>query len=80
MFYLSPILLYLLGSTIQATKFLISQQKYLELLEAGNVTRALYVLRNELAPMTGDLEGLRTLSRQVVRVLKGVILISSIVL
>lgn len=44
-------------------RFLISQQKYLELLEVGNVTRALHVLRNELAPMTTDMDRLRTLSR-----------------
>src|ERR1700759_3001946 len=29
----------------------------------GNVTRALHVLRNELAPMTTDMDRLRTLSR-----------------
>ena len=48
---------------LQAARFLISEQKYLELLEVGNFTRALYILRNELAPLTADLERLRTLSR-----------------
>ncbi|KAF9014052.1 WD40 repeat-like protein [Cyathus striatus] len=36
---------------LRDTRFLISQQKYLELLEAKKTTSALHVLRNELAPM-----------------------------
>ncbi|RDB21395.1 WD repeat-containing protein 26 [Hypsizygus marmoreus] len=43
-------------------KFLISQQKYLELLEAGRTTSALHVLRNELAPLNVDSDQLHTLS------------------
>lgn len=44
-------------------KFLISQQKYLELLEAKKTTAALHVLRNELAPLNVDSDQLHTLSR-----------------
>ncbi|KAH9833011.1 WD40 repeat-like protein [Rhodofomes roseus] len=43
-------------------KFLISQQKYLELLEANKITTALHVLRNELAPMNVDPDQLHALS------------------
>ncbi|TFK42349.1 WD40-repeat-containing domain protein [Crucibulum laeve] len=43
-------------------KFLISQQKYLELLEAKKMTAALHVLRNELAPLGVDSDQLHTLS------------------
>ncbi|KAF5358519.1 hypothetical protein D9756_001366 [Leucocoprinus leucothites] len=43
-------------------RFLISQQKYLELLEAKKTTAALQVLRNELAPMNTETEQLHTLS------------------
>ncbi|KAJ8507610.1 hypothetical protein ONZ45_g10037 [Pleurotus djamor] len=43
-------------------KFLIRQQKYLELLEAQRTTAALNVLRNELAPLNVDAEHLHTLS------------------
>lgn len=43
-------------------KFLISQQKYLELLEAKKATEALHVLRNELAPLNVDPDQLHTLS------------------
>ncbi|KAI0797559.1 WD40 repeat-like protein [Abortiporus biennis] len=43
-------------------KFLISQQKYLELLEAGKIGTALNILRNELAPMNIDSEHLHSLS------------------
>ncbi|KAF7778551.1 hypothetical protein Agabi119p4_2896 [Agaricus bisporus var. burnettii] len=43
-------------------RFLISQQKYLELLEAKKTTAALQVLRNELAPMNTEAEQLHTLS------------------
>lgn len=44
-------------------RFLISQQKYLELLEAQKVTAALHVLRNELAPLNTDIDKLNSLSR-----------------
>ena len=49
----------------QEAKFLISQQKYLELLEANKITAALHVLRNELAPMSVDPDSLHALSRSV---------------
>jgi len=50
-------------SVLQFPKFLISQQKYLELLEAQEVNTALIVLRNELAPLNIDPERLQLLSR-----------------
>ncbi|KAJ7744979.1 WD40-repeat-containing domain protein [Mycena maculata] len=43
-------------------RFLISQQKYLELLEAQKTTDALQVLRNELAPLDVDPDQLHILS------------------
>ncbi|KAJ7157017.1 WD40 repeat-like protein [Mycena crocata] len=43
-------------------RFLISQQKYLELLEAQKTTDALHVLRNELAPLDVDPDQLHILS------------------
>ncbi|KAF5381032.1 hypothetical protein D9615_004152 [Tricholomella constricta] len=43
-------------------KFLISQQKYLELLEAKKTTSALHVLRHELAPLNVESDQLHTLS------------------
>ncbi|KAJ6630542.1 WD40-repeat-containing domain protein [Mycena sp. CBHHK59/15] len=43
-------------------RFLISQQKYLELLEAQKTTDALHVLRNELAPLDVDSDQLHILS------------------
>ncbi|THH17111.1 hypothetical protein EW146_g3632 [Bondarzewia mesenterica] len=46
-------------------KFLISRQKYLELLELGRITAALHVLRNELAPLHIDPEQLLPLSSLV---------------
>jgi len=49
----------------QDAKFLISQQKYLELLEAKKTTSALHVLRNELAPLNVDSDQLHTLSRSL---------------
>lgn len=50
----------------QAAKFLISQQKYLELLEAQELNAALVVLRSELAPLNNDSERLQLLSRCVI--------------
>ncbi|TFY82981.1 hypothetical protein EWM64_g1032 [Hericium alpestre] len=49
----------------QEAKFLISQQKYLEYLEAGRITAALHVLRDELAPVHMEPEQLHPLSRSV---------------
>ncbi|PFH54156.1 hypothetical protein AMATHDRAFT_135352 [Amanita thiersii Skay4041] len=46
-------------------KFLISEQKYLELLEAKKTTAALYVLRNELAPLDVDPDHLHMLSSMI---------------
>lgn len=43
--------------------FLISQQKYLELLESQNVNTALQVLRNELAVFNAGVDELHSLSR-----------------
>ncbi|THH20764.1 hypothetical protein EUX98_g8521 [Antrodiella citrinella] len=43
-------------------KYLISQQKYLELLEAGKTGAALNILRQELAPLNVDADQLHTLS------------------
>lgn len=43
-------------------KFMLSQQKYLELLEENKTTQALHVLRNELAPLNADSEQLHILS------------------
>ncbi|KAJ3502077.1 hypothetical protein NLJ89_g9048 [Agrocybe chaxingu] len=43
-------------------KFLISRQKYLELVESRKPTAALQVLRNELAPLNVDSDQLHTLS------------------
>lgn len=45
---------------------MISQQKYLELLETKKTTAALQVLRNELAPMNTEAEQLHTLSRYAI--------------
>ncbi|KAI0341652.1 WD40 repeat-like protein [Trametopsis cervina] len=43
-------------------KFLISQQKYLELLEARDTSGALQILREELAPLSPDTDTLHILS------------------
>jgi hypothetical protein len=43
-------------------KFLITQQKYLELLETGQQKKALAVLRTELRPVVRDSDVLHTLS------------------
>ncbi|EJD05675.1 WD40 repeat-like protein [Fomitiporia mediterranea MF3/22] len=48
--------------SLRITRFLISQQKYLELLEVQNVNTALHVLRNELAPLNVDVDELHSLS------------------
>ncbi|KAF7295397.1 WD-domain-containing protein [Mycena indigotica] len=45
-------------------KFLINQQKYLELLEAQKMTDAVHVLRNEIAPLGVETEQLHLLSRR----------------
>jgi hypothetical protein len=57
-----------LPNPLQDAKFLIKQQKYLELLEAKKTTAALHVLRNELAPLNVDSDHLHTLSRLVVTI------------
>jgi hypothetical protein len=46
----------------QEARFLISQQKYLELLEGRKTTAALNVLRNELASQNVDPDQLHSLS------------------
>ncbi|KAF9447666.1 WD40 repeat-like protein [Macrolepiota fuliginosa MF-IS2] len=48
--------------SLEDARFLINQQKYLELLEAKKTTAALQVLRNDLAPMNNGAEQLHTLS------------------
>jgi hypothetical protein len=52
----------------QAARFLISQQKYLEQLEAMQPTAALQTLRGELAVYCSDSERLHYLSRRADRV------------
>ncbi|KAL5511801.1 hypothetical protein ACEPAH_5019 [Sanghuangporus vaninii] len=47
---------------LRISRFLISQQKYLELLELQSVNAALHVLRNELAPLNVDVDELHSLS------------------
>lgn len=49
----------------QEAKFLISQQKYMELLEGRRTAEALQILRNELAPLSPDPEQLHSLARRV---------------
>lgn len=49
----------------QSAKFLISQQKYLELLEARKTAAALHILRGELAPLSTEPDQLHSLSRSV---------------
>lgn len=43
--------------------FYLRQQKFLELLEIGNLPKALQVLRNELTPLNHSVERLHFLSR-----------------
>jgi hypothetical protein len=50
------------GADITWLKFLLRQQKYLELLEQRDVGAALGVLRNELTPLKKDVERLHFLS------------------
>jgi hypothetical protein len=50
------------GTDITWLKFLLRQQKYLELLEQRDVGAALGVLRNELTPLKKDVERLHFLS------------------
>lgn len=50
------------GTPVDRIRFLISQQKYLEMLEMGVQKKALAVLRNELAPVAKDSEILHALS------------------
>jgi hypothetical protein len=47
---------------LNSIRFLVSQQKYLEMLEMGVQKKALAVLRNELAPVAKDSDVLHTLS------------------
>ncbi|CAG8522629.1 10420_t:CDS:10 [Funneliformis caledonium] len=47
---------------VVVVRFLIRQQKYLELLEARQIKKALIVLRNELTPLDFNLERLHSLS------------------
>ena len=51
------------GADVTALKFLLRQQKYLELLEERDLNAALFVLRNELTPLKRDVGRLHALSR-----------------
>lgn len=53
------------GADVTVLKFLLRQQKYLELLENRNLNAALAVLRNELTPLKRDIGRLHALSRYV---------------
>ena len=53
------------GADVTALKFLIRQQKYLEMLENGELNSALHVLRNELTPLKRDISRIHELSRYV---------------
>jgi hypothetical protein len=50
------------GNGSDTIRFLISRQKYLEILEAGQSKKALAVLRSELAAVVKDPDVLHTLS------------------
>ncbi|WPH03898.1 PLU-1-domain-containing protein [Acrodontium crateriforme] len=50
------------GADVMLLKFLIRQQKYLELLEKRDLSAALIVLRNELTPLKKDIARLHALS------------------
>jgi hypothetical protein len=54
---------------LQEARFLIHQQRYLELLDEGSTTSALSVLRNDLAPLNVDPEQLQQLSRYVLAII-----------
>lgn len=45
--------------------FLLGRQQYLELLESGEVKKALAILRNDLSPLEVNRVELHTLSRRV---------------
>lgn len=51
------------GADTTYLKFVVRQQKYLELLEQRDLTAALTVLRTELTPLKGDVSRLHFLSR-----------------
>lgn len=51
------------GADVTALKFLLRQQKYLELLENRELNAALNVLRNELTPLKRDVTRVHFLSR-----------------
>ena len=54
------------GADTTTLKFLLRQQKYLELLENRDLNAALTVLRNELTPLKRDIGRLHALSRFVI--------------
>lgn len=54
-----------LGENLWEAEFLISQQKYLELLEAQLTGAALHVLRDDLAPFVADSDYLNSLSSYI---------------
>jgi WD repeat-containing protein 26 len=53
----------LISWDLQEAKFLIGQQKYLELLEDQNTILALHVLRHELAPLNTASDQLHSLTK-----------------
>ena len=53
------------GADTTMLRFLLRQQKYLELLEERDLNAALSVLRNELTPLKRDIQRLHALSRYV---------------
>lgn len=57
------------GADTTSLKFLLRQQKYLELLENRDLNTALNVLRNELTPLKRDIGRLHALSRCVKSIL-----------
>lgn len=53
------------GADQDELKFCLREQKYLELLEQGDLSNALQVLRHELTPLHQDIGKLHKLSRYV---------------
>lgn len=53
------------GADQDELKFRLREQKYLELLEQGDLSSALHVLRHELTPLHQDIAKLHKLSRYV---------------
>jgi WD repeat-containing protein 26 len=54
-------------TSLQEARFLINQQRYLELLEDGKTGPALSILRSVLAPLNVDPDQLHVLSRYAIK-------------